>query len=54
MGKIEKHGSIFRCEVCGKFISYAELDANKADLKFVPDTFFSVERTLFTHKKCRT
>jgi len=41
-----------RCEVCGKFISYKELDKNQIIIDFTPDTEYTTEQTLFTHKKC--
>lgn len=50
--KQKKHGSLFRCDVCGKFIAYAEIDKDEAITTFIPDTYYTVEQTIFTHKKC--
>ena len=49
---ITAHGRIFRCDVCGKFISYKEIDDDEVENKFTPDSEFTIEETLFTHKKC--
>lgn len=50
----ERHGEIFRCDICNKFISYKELDNKEVKVDFVPDTEFTIEKTTFTHKKCLT
>jgi hypothetical protein len=36
----------FKCEICGKFIGYKEIDNDEIIIEYTPDTEF-------THKKCR-
>ena len=47
----KRHGEIFRCQVCGKFIGYGEIPEN-VKVDFTPDTEFTTEETVFTHKHC--
>jgi hypothetical protein len=42
----------FKCSICGKFISYLEIDKGNIKVEFTPDTEYTVEETIFTHKKC--
>jgi hypothetical protein len=41
-----------KCSVCGKFISYREVEEGKVLVEFTPDTEFTSESTEFTHEKC--
>lgn len=52
IGSAYKHGKVFRCSVCGKFISYSEIDKNEVKVEYTPDTEYSVEETVFTHLHC--
>ena len=47
----KKHGEIFRCQKCGKFIGYNEIPS-KVKVDFTFDTKVTVEETLFTHNAC--
>lgn len=47
-----RHGRIFRCSICGKFLSYAEIDSCEVKYEFIPDTERTMEETTFTHIKC--
>ena len=38
-----------RCSICGRFINMA---TDKYITEFIPDTEFSVEEIIFTHKEC--
>jgi hypothetical protein len=42
-----------RCEVCGKFISYAEIENDLVTVDYTPDTEHTIECTEFTHIKCQ-
>lgn len=52
IGSAYKHGKVFRCSVCGKFISYSEIDKNEVKVEFTPDTEYTIEETVFTHLHC--
>lgn len=41
-----------RCSICGKFISYLEIEKEKVKIEYTPDTEYTIEKTEFTHKKC--
>ena len=41
-----------RCNVCGKFISYSDIENGKVYSKFTPDTQFTIEKTEWFHIKC--
>lgn len=47
-----RHGSLFRCDICGKFISYRQIDMGLIKTEFTPDTQVTTEKTTFTHKHC--
>jgi len=49
LNRKEKHD--FRCSVCGKFIGYNEIPDN-VHTDFTPDTEYTTEEILFTHKHC--
>ena len=51
-GSAYKHGKVFRCSVCGKFISCSEIDKNEIKVEYTPDTEYTVEETVFTHLHC--
>ena len=42
----------FRCTICGRYISYSDIEKNKVKINFTPDTQFTIEKTEMTHKKC--
>jgi len=42
----------FKCRTCGKFISHHEFINGDVNIKFIPDTNFTVETTECYHKKC--
>ena len=42
-----------KCESCGKFISYQDLDTGKAKSMHIPDTHFTVEGVEFICSKCK-
>lgn len=44
-----EENKIIRCDVCGKFIGYNITEVN---IEFIPDTNYTIEETIFTHKKC--
>jgi len=47
--------NVFRCDYCGKFIAYAELDAGDAECYMVtPDSEISVETYATHHIACKT
>jgi len=52
MGKVRiKHGSLFRCINCGKFMSYKDLDEGHRE--YIPETDWTNEEIKFSHKKCK-
>ncbi len=44
----------FRCEICGKFVSYKDINNDKVRVDFTPDTQFTDEKYEFFHNKCET
>ena len=46
-----KHGKIFRCIECGKFIAYNEIP-DKVTIEYIPETEVTNEETLFRHNRC--
>ncbi len=51
--KTVPHGKVFRCDICGKFISYKEIDDNLVTSCYIPDTEVTIEETTFTHINCK-
>ena len=47
-----KIGNSIRCSICGKFISYNDVDNGKAEVNFTPDTEYTIECTEFIHSDC--
>lgn len=43
----------FKCDICGKFISYKELNDQKIDIKYIPDSHFTSESIKYSHKNCK-
>ena len=41
-----------QCEYCGKFISYQDLENDKAKAEYTPDSYFTVEGVYFICMKC--
>ena len=41
-----------KCVKCGCFISYSDIDNEKVDVYFEPDSHFGPEVIEFTHKAC--
>jgi len=52
IGSAYRHGKVFRCQKCGKFISYKEIDEGKIKVDYTPDTEYTVECTEFIHLHC--
>jgi len=46
-------GNTIKCDSCGKYISYDDLDSGKADAEYTPDSYFTVEGVEFVCKKCK-
>lgn len=42
-----------KCEICGKFIKYSDIPV-LVNIKFTPDTEYTIEKTEFAHNKCIT
>lgn len=42
----------FKCEVCGKFISYLELEKVDIEVTYIPDSPFTEEYLAYTCTKC--
>jgi len=42
----------FRCNICGRFIGFKEFEKQDVRIDFVPDTYVSIEKSLFYHEKC--
>ena len=43
---------IFKCTICGKFVSYSDIQNGDVIQEFTPDTHRSIEKMEMTHKKC--
>ena len=41
-----------KCDVCGKFIGWMDFIMDRVITDFTPDTEYTVEETIFTHRKC--
>ena len=52
IGSAYRHGKVFRCQKCGKFISYKEIDEGKVKVDYTPDTEYTIECTEFAHLHC--
>jgi len=52
IGSAYRHGKVFRCQNCGKFISYKEIEDGKIKVDYTPDTEYTVECTEFVHLHC--
>lgn len=42
----------YKCSICGKYISYDEIEKDYIEQVFIPDTEFTVESMTMTHKEC--
>lgn len=42
-----------RCPLCGRLISYADMDSGRAKYEFVPDSAFTAERSQWEHISCQ-
>jgi len=42
----------YRCSICGRYISYSEIDDGKITIKDTPDSEFTVEQTEMFHNNC--
>jgi len=42
----------FKCIICGKFISYDDIDKRKVGLRYTPDSEFTIEKTEMWHNSC--
>lgn len=45
-------GPPISCSVCGKFISYKDIEDGKTFYEHIPDTLYSTEENIHTHKAC--
>jgi hypothetical protein len=43
---------MINCFVCGKFISYNDIESEKVDVHFQPDNEYTSEDRYFSHKEC--
>lgn len=43
---------LFKCTICGKFIAYKDIEDDKVNIVFTPDSEYTIEETLMTHEKC--
>ena len=41
-----------KCELCGRFIALKDFEDDKVKTTFIPDTHFTVEKTIYRHRKC--
>lgn len=48
--KHDKH--YFKCDVCGKFISYDDFEKGKVKTDYTPETPFECERITHVHRRC--
>ena len=44
--------TVFKCVICGKFISYNDIGTDNIVCEYIPDTEYILEITEFTQKKC--
>lgn len=42
----------FKCSLCGKYVSYKEIEDNKVLVVYTPDTEYTMEETRMTHTAC--
>jgi hypothetical protein len=47
--KLPSTKRLMHCSVCGQFIG---IFTKNVRIEFIPDTQFTVEQTIYTHKKC--
>lgn len=45
--------SLYKCSICGKFISYSDIEKDLITVDFTPDTEYTIEKTVMTHKLCK-
>ena len=43
----------YRCEICGKYFSYKEIDNGNVEICFTPDTQYTEENVEFKHINCK-
>jgi hypothetical protein len=43
---------VFKCFICGKFISYKDIENDKVKCDYTPDTEYSIEDIVYTHINC--
>ena len=41
----------FICANCGNFIVYTEIEKQKVNIKYIPDSAYSTEEFIYEHKK---
>ena len=46
--------SVFKCSICGKYISYKEIATGKTDKRYGLDQDDSLEILEFWHKECKS
>jgi len=42
-----------KCGLCGRFISYKQMENKEAVFHYTPDTDFTSEEMYWTHKNCK-
>ncbi len=42
----------FKCDVCGKFIGYAEFERGEIKTDYKPETLYECEKITHVHKHC--
>ena len=42
----------FRCTICGRYVSYDDIENKEVKIDFTPDTEFTTEKTEMTHCSC--
>ncbi len=53
IGSATKHDRrYFKCDVCGKFIGYAEFERDEIKTEYRPDTVYTSEKFTYVHKHC--
>jgi len=53
IGSATKHDRhYFKCDVCGKFIGYAEFERDDIKTEYRPETLYECEKITHIHKHC--
>ncbi len=53
IGSATKHDKhYFKCDICGKFIGYAEFERDEIKTDYRPETVYECEKITHVHKHC--